>query len=55
MAKSIACILWLAALFTGPGATAQALPPLQPEQDACGALTLCSGRFHTPFSYRGRG
>jgi gliding motility-associated-like protein len=33
---------------------AQALPPLQPEQDACGALQLC-GTFYTPYSYSGFG
>lgn len=31
------------------------LPPLQPEQDACGALLLCGGSFTTPYSYQGTG
>lgn len=31
------------------------LPPGQPEQDACGALTLCGGKFFTPYSYQGPG
>lgn len=34
---------------------AQVLPPMQPEQDACGALTLCNNEFFTPFSYTGPG
>jgi len=31
------------------------LPPNQPEQDACHALTLCGGKFFTPYSYSGTG
>jgi gliding motility-associated-like protein len=31
------------------------LPPNQPEQDACGALTLCGNSFYTPYSYQGTG
>jgi gliding motility-associated-like protein len=31
------------------------LPPGQPEQDACNALTLCGGKFSTPYSYQGPG
>jgi gliding motility-associated-like protein len=31
------------------------LPPNQPEQDACHALSLCGGRFFTPYSYQGTG
>jgi gliding motility-associated-like protein len=36
-------------------AQAQALPPLQPEQDACNAISLCGYYFSTPFSYTGHG
>ncbi len=32
-----------------------ALPPDQPEQDACHALTLCGGKFSVPYSYQGTG
>jgi len=31
------------------------LPPDQPEQDACHALSLCGGKFFTPYSYQGTG
>lgn len=31
------------------------LPPNQPEQDACHALSLCGGKFFTPYSYQGTG
>lgn len=31
------------------------LPPLQPEQDACTALSLCGNSFFTPYSYQGPG
>ena len=31
------------------------LNPNQPEQDACHALTLCGGKFFTPYSYQGTG
>lgn len=31
------------------------LPPGQPEQDACHALSLCGGKFYTPYSYQGTG
>src|SRR3954452_4418114 len=31
------------------------LPPNQPEQDACNALSLCGTSFYTPYSYTGRG
>ena len=31
------------------------LPPNQPEQDACHALSLCGGKFFTPYSYQGIG
>jgi len=34
---------------------AQALPPLQPEQDACNALELCGLTFTVPYSYSGYG
>lgn len=36
-------------------AGAQSLPALQPEQDACNALAICGGQFHTPYSYTGFG
>jgi gliding motility-associated-like protein len=32
-----------------------ALPPGQPEQEACTALRLCGGSFSTPYSYQGYG
>lgn len=35
--------------------TAQALPPFQPEQDACNALELCGLTFTVPYSYSGYG
>jgi len=35
--------------------SAQSLPALQPEQDACNALQLCGGTFFTPYSYTGFG
>lgn len=31
------------------------LLPDQPEQDACHALSLCGGKFFTPYSYQGNG
>src|SRR5580658_1835829 len=31
------------------------LPPNQPEQDACNAISLCGGTFFTPYSYQGQG
>lgn len=31
------------------------LPPDQPEQDACNALSLCGNIFSTPYSYQGTG
>lgn len=31
------------------------LPPNQPEQNPCSALTLCGGTFYTPYSYQGTG
>jgi gliding motility-associated-like protein len=48
-------LLVFSLLFFALGARAQTLPPLQPEQDACGALTLCGGSFYTPYSYSGPG
>ncbi len=35
--------------------TQNLLPPNQPEQDACHALSLCGGMFSTPYSYQGVG
>ncbi|WP_146146660.1 gliding motility-associated C-terminal domain-containing protein [Taibaiella chishuiensis] len=34
---------------------AQLLPPDRPEQDACGALSLCGNSFTTPYGYQGIG
>ncbi|PZF73853.1 gliding motility-associated C-terminal domain-containing protein [Taibaiella soli] len=52
-------ILLLCMLFAaGPFANdlfAQALPPMQPEQDACNAIELCGLTFMTPYSYSGYG
>jgi gliding motility-associated-like protein len=55
--KKFLYYLWLCCLLLlWPGASyAQKLPPLQPEQDRCGALTLCGGHFYTPYSYQGYG
>ena len=43
----------LALPFCASGQTV--LPPMQPEQDACHALSLCGGKFFTPYSYSGTG
>jgi gliding motility-associated-like protein len=47
------------ALFMGlaasRGTQAQTLPPLQPEQDPCGALKICGTSFYTPYTYTGVG
>jgi gliding motility-associated-like protein len=49
-------LLFVFAFLLGvQGTKAQQLPPYQPEQDACNALTLCAGSFSTPFSYIGEG
>ncbi len=46
----------LSLLLSGPDLFSQnVLPPNQPEQDACHALTLCGGTFSTPYSYQGVG
>jgi gliding motility-associated-like protein len=45
-------------LFLQPGniwGQIHPLSPLQPEQEACNALTLCGGYFSTPYSYSGYG
>ncbi|XZF13637.1 gliding motility-associated C-terminal domain-containing protein [Chitinophagaceae bacterium MMS25-I14] len=44
------CMMMIPAFTFG-----QALPPLQPEQDACNALELCGTVFNTPYSYSGFG
>ena len=44
-----------AVLLPGRSFSQNLLPPGQPEQDACGALTLCGGKFFTPYSYQGPG
>ena len=36
-------------------AQANVLPPNQPEQDACYALSICGNKFYTPYSYQGNG
>lgn len=51
-------LLLIAALLSMPfyGRTQRTtLPPNQPEQDACHALSLCGGKFFTPYSYSGTG
>ena len=51
-------VILLACLFKDTSAEAQTfhqLPPNQPEQDACNALTICGNTFSTPFSYVGTG
>jgi gliding motility-associated-like protein len=51
-------ILSFLLLFLQPGniwGQIHPLPPLQPEQEACKALTLCGGYFYTPYSYSGYG
>jgi gliding motility-associated-like protein len=45
-----ACLLW-----PRHSLSQTLLPPNQPEQDACHALSICGGRFFTPFSYQGIG
>jgi gliding motility-associated-like protein len=46
-------VICLSLSFRGNAQTL--LPPDQPEQDACHALSLCGGSFFTPFSYQGTG
>ena len=36
-------------------AQANVLPPNQPEQDACNAISICGNKFYIPFSYQGNG
>src|SRR5579883_2871798 len=43
-------MLWPAATFSQ-----KLLPPNQPEQTACNAITLCGGKFYNPYSYQGTG
>jgi gliding motility-associated-like protein len=45
----IACLLSIDAF------SQTVLLPGQPEQDACHALSLCGGKFYTPYSYQGIG
>jgi gliding motility-associated-like protein len=51
--------LWLLFLAGGLNPsiafTQHPLPPYQPEQDACGALPLCGGKYFFPYSYQGGG
>lgn len=55
--KSIIRIVswYLVSVLFALNVQAQVLPPMQPEQDACGALMLCNNEFFTPFSYTGPG
>jgi len=48
-------LLSLCFLFGTLNSAAQSLPPNRPEQDACGALEICSNGFYTPYSYQGYG
>ncbi|RYZ55663.1 MAG: gliding motility-associated C-terminal domain-containing protein [Sphingobacteriales bacterium] len=52
-------VLFLFLLFTaiagGNNASAQLIPPLQPEQDACSPILLCGYSFTSPYSYQGIG
>eukprot|EP01035_Chromulina_nebulosa_P003330 gene3330-4540_t len=48
-------VLLLCAIGIGASSHAQVILPYQPEQDACGAISLCSTSFYTPFSYTGPG
>ncbi|MFT4022886.1 MAG: gliding motility-associated C-terminal domain-containing protein [Flavihumibacter sp.] len=52
---AVSSAVMLLALLLSLAASAQELPPLQPEQDACNALYLCGNSFTTPFSYTGPG
>jgi gliding motility-associated-like protein len=45
-----ACLLW-----PRHSLSQTLLPPDQPEQDACHALSICGGQFFTPYSYQGIG
>jgi gliding motility-associated-like protein len=47
----IACMLWPCCGFSQQ----TVLAPNQPEQDACHALSICGGKFFTPYSYQGIG
>lgn len=55
--KKILSLIFCFTLFAAINTTvsAQALPPFQPEQDACNALELCGLTFTTPYSYSGPG
>ncbi len=48
-------ILTLLLSWAAIPAQAQLLPPYRPEQDACGALTICGNGFFSPYSYQGIG
>lgn len=52
--KFIFQAILLLSIGLGVQASAQTLPPDQPEQDACSALQIC-GNFFTPYSYEGEG
>jgi gliding motility-associated-like protein len=55
--NSTLCRLLVAAYLALPffSSAQRVLPPNQPEQDACHALSLCGGKFFTPYSYSGTG
>lgn len=56
--NSTLCFLLVATILSMPfrgWAQKTSLPPDQPEQDACHALSLCGGKFFTPYSYSGTG
>lgn len=42
-------------IFSVRKASAQLLPPNQPEQDACQALQICGNTFTSPYGYQGIG
>jgi gliding motility-associated-like protein len=53
---NLSVVLVVIACLLSIGASSQTiLVPDQPEQDACHALSLCGGKFYTPYSYLGIG
>ena len=48
-------VILVCLLFSTRSFAQNVLPPNQPEQDACHALTICGGTFSTPYSYQGTG
>ena len=55
MKRLLLIMLSVFAMFGTGKAQTLALPPLQPEQDACNALVLCGNSFTTPYTYTGYG